>query len=90
MLVQGTGWGPHAAVAALSHGQPLHLAEAALLTHAFLVHALQRLLGQRHTKMGACCAICNAPSEKENATIRHTRVESRAPISSSMKQDCVI
>lgn len=43
VLVQGTGWGAHAAVAALPHGQPLHLAEAALLTHALLVHALHWL-----------------------------------------------
>lgn len=43
VLVQGTGWGAHTAVPALSHSQSLHLAEAALLTHALLMQALHGL-----------------------------------------------
>ena len=43
VLVQRTGGGAHAAVSALSHRQTLHLTEAALLTHALLMHSLHRL-----------------------------------------------
>lgn len=56
VLVQGAGWGAHAAVAALPHGQTLHLAEAALLAHAFLVHALHWLLRQVNGGDAECSA----------------------------------
>lgn len=60
VLVQGTGWRAHAAVAALPHGQSLHLAEAALLAHAFLMHALHWLWRQAHTRISRGDAICSA------------------------------
>lgn len=43
MLVQGTGWGAHTSVPALSHRQALHLIEAAFLAHALVVNSLYGL-----------------------------------------------
>lgn len=51
VLVQRTGWRPHTTVAALSHGQSLHLTKAALLTQALLMQAFHRLWEHLYVKM---------------------------------------
>lgn len=49
VLVQRTRRGAHTSVPALSHGQILHLVEAAFLAHALVVNALYGLWRKQFT-----------------------------------------